>query len=121
MKHRDFLLPATLAGLTLFTTPLATLLVFGASPMAMGQEPKEDIHLGKLPQQAALFQDVIVPVPGEIFGILDKLGSANCHDVLHSDDPAIPGDRPETALLLGSFIAEGFIAVEAHHRAAFIE
>ena len=104
MKHRDFLLSAAMAALSL---PLF------CCPLAMGQEPKQHIDVGKLPQQATLVEDVIVPVPSEVFGVLDKLGSPNWHDVLRSDMPPTPGARPETALLLGDVIAEGFIAVEA--------
>jgi hypothetical protein len=71
------------------------------------------IDLGKLPPQAKLVEEVIVPIPSEIFGVLDKLGSPNWHDVLRSKKVSAPGERAHTALLLGSVIAEGFIAVEA--------
>src|ERR1700722_18737504 len=102
MKYRD-LLPLFLTAMVLR----------GTTPPAAGQEPKQHIDVGKLPQQATLVEDVIVPVPSEVFGVLDKLGSPNWHDVLRTDEPPVPGARPETALLLGSVIAEGFIAVEA--------
>jgi len=105
MKHRVFLLPATMAALTVFA--------LAAAPLATGDEPKQHIDMGKLPQQATMVDDVIVPVPSEVFGVLDKLGSPNWHDVLRSEKPAVPGARAETALLLGDVIAEGFIAVEA--------
>ncbi len=83
------------------------------SPLAAGQEPRQHIDVSKLPQQATLVDDVIVPVPSEVFGVLDKLGSPNWHDVLRTETPSVPSARPETALLLGSVIAEGFVAVEA--------
>ena len=105
MKHRDFLLSAPMVALTL--------VILAGSPAATGQEPRQHIDVGKLPQQATLVEDVIIPVPSEVFGVLDKLGSPNWHDVLRTDKPAVPGARPETALLLGNVIAEGFIAVEA--------
>jgi hypothetical protein len=57
--------------------------------------------------------DVVVPVPSEIFSVLDKLGSPNWHEVLRMEKPTPPGNRAQTALLLGTVIAEGFIAVEA--------
>ena len=112
MKHRDFLPPAPMAALAL----AISLLSLGATslvPLAIGQEPRQHIDVGKLPQQATLVEDVIVPVPSEVFGVLDKLGSPNWHDVLRTDQPPVPSARPETALLLGTVIAEGFIAVEA--------
>jgi hypothetical protein len=87
--------------------------LLGGAPLAAGDEPKQHIDVGKLPQQATLVEDVIVPVPSEVFGVLDKLGSPNWHDVLRPINPPIPSARSETALLLGAVIAEGFIAVEA--------
>jgi len=113
MKHRDFLPTAPMAALTLSLTLLATVLtVYGASP-AMGEEPQQHIDVRKLPQQAMVVEDVIVPVPSEVFGVLDKIGTPNWHDVLRTVTPPVPSVRPETALLLGNVIAEGFIAVEA--------
>ncbi len=109
MKHLDLFPSVPMAALTF----LAALVSINTQPLAMAQEPKQHIDVGKLPQQATLVEDVIVPVPSEVFGVLDKLGSPNWHDVLRTDKPAVPGARPETALLLGSVIAEGFIAVEA--------
>jgi hypothetical protein len=106
MKYRIFLFPAPMAALAVFA-------LFTASPGARADEPKQHIDVGKLPQQATLVDDVIVPVPSEVFGVLDKLGSPNWHDVLRTEKPSVPSARPETALLLGDVIAEGFIAVEA--------
>lgn len=89
---------------------------FAASTPAPDKEtsqPKQHIDVGKLPQQATLVDDVIVPVPYEIFSVLDKLGSQPWNEVLRPVKARAPGPRPQTALLLGSVIAEGFIAVEA--------
>ena len=109
MKNRDFSSPSPLFG-RLLTALIPLALCLGP---ARGQEPKQHIDVGRLPQQATLVEDVIVPVPSEVFGVLDKLGSPNWHDVMRTEEPAVPGVRPETALLLGNVIAEGFIAVEA--------
>jgi hypothetical protein len=79
----------------------------------MGDEPKQHIDVGKLPEQATVVDDVIVPVPSEVFGVLDKLGSPNWHDVMRPVKYTTPSSRAEQALLLGDVIAEGFIAVEA--------
>ena len=86
---------------------------FRASYLLTAAEPPSHIDISKLPQQATLVDEVVVPVPSEIFGVLDKLGSPNWHEVLRSTKSTPPGDRAQTALLLGSVIAEGFIAVEA--------
>ncbi|MFI0348233.1 MAG: hypothetical protein ACH346_05635 [Chthoniobacterales bacterium] len=69
------------------------------------------INLADFP--AASVQDVVVPVPSEIFSVLDKLGNPNWKAQLSQRKIHMPEDRAQTALLLGSVIAEGFIAVEA--------
>jgi hypothetical protein len=103
MKYRFFLIPAA----------ALALLVLGAAQAVRADEPKQHIDVGHLPQQATVVDDVIVPVPSEIFGVLDKLGTPNWHEVLRTERPGIPSTRVETALLLGDVIAEGFVAVEA--------
>ena len=89
------------------------ILLLGVSCPAFAASPPSHLDLGKLPPQAQMVEEVIVPVPSEIFGVLDKLGSPNWHDVLRSKKMSAPGERAHTALLLGAVIAEGFIAVEA--------
>ncbi len=58
--------------------------------------------------------NVVVPVPSEVFGVLDKLGNPNWRAELGSKStyPAT-SDRAQVALLLGTVIADGFVAVEA--------
>ena len=87
--------------------------ILTASVVFAQEQPKQHIDIDKLPQQARMVEDVVVPVPSEVFGVLDKLGSPNWREVLRTDEAHAPGPRPQTALLLGSVIAEGFIAVEA--------
>lgn len=77
-----------------------------------GSRPPAKIDVSRLP--AKIVDEVVVPVPSEIFAVLDKLGSPNWHDVLRTSKNRPPqGDRSKIALLLGTVIAEGFIAVEA--------
>lgn len=78
-------------------------------------EPVAKIDVSQLPQQSKMIDDVVVPVPSEIFGVLDKLGRPNWVAVLNeAQSKAKPtGDSAQIALLLGVVIAEGFIAVEA--------
>jgi hypothetical protein len=77
--------------------------------------PRQKIDVGNLPSQSRIIGDVIVPVPSEIFGVLDKLGKPRWVEVLRPmKGVAKPfGDQPQTALYLGTIIAEGFVAVEA--------
>lgn len=78
--------------------------------LAQGKPPQK-INVGALP--ATIVDDVVVPVPTEVFGVLDKLGAPNWHAVMRKVKSNGGGERPRVALLLGAVIAEGFIAVEA--------
>jgi hypothetical protein len=57
--------------------------------------------------------DVVVPVPSEVFNVLDKLGSPNWRAQYRADSGRNTGNRAQAALLLGTVIADGFVAVEA--------
>jgi hypothetical protein len=82
-------------------------------------EPPARIDVSQLPQQSKLIDDVVVPVPSEIFGVLDKLGKPHWAGVQRTGMANVKpmGDPAQVALLLGTVIAEGFIAVEAEDTA----
>lgn len=88
----------------------ALAIVAGLAPCGAQAVP-ESIDLSKFP--AAEVEDVVVPVPSEIFAVLDKLGSPNWRGELRESLGKNTGNRAQVALLLGTVIAEGFIAVEA--------
>jgi len=73
--------------------------------------PPEAVDLSKFP--AASVEEVVVPVPSEIFIVLDKLGSPNWKNELPENEGQSTGNRAQVALLLGAVIADGFIAVQA--------
>lgn len=81
----------------------------------LAQQPAQKIDVSKLPSQTRVVEDVIVPVPSEIFSVLDKLGKPNWTAVQRPIKGVAQsiGARPQQALYLGTVIAEGFIAVEA--------
>src|SRR5881397_364870 len=83
--------------------------------LPLNAAPPSKIDVSKLPQQSRVVGDVIVPVPSEIFGVLDKLGKPRWAEVLRRmKGVAKPfGEQPQVALYLGTVIAEGFVAVEA--------
>src|ERR1700730_12406146 len=58
-------------------------------------------------------EDVVVPLPNEVFGALNKLGSVNWKEYVRNDKGTNFTERPRIALLLGTVIADGFIAVQA--------
>lgn len=58
-------------------------------------------------------EDVVVPLPNEVFGALNKLGGVNWREYVRNEKGANFTERPRIALLLGAVIADGFIAVQA--------
>ncbi|MEM7013816.1 MAG: hypothetical protein AAF585_20330, partial [Verrucomicrobiota bacterium] len=58
--------------------------------------------------------EVIVPNPAEIFTLMEKLGQPDWAAKVRKDlDFNISTDRTDLALLFGTLIADGFIAVQA--------
>ncbi len=98
---------------------LLTTATFAATGVAQKPAtPKPKIDVSALPAQATMIDDVVVPVPSEIFGVLDKLGKPPWSKVLRAEkngNSPIGTDSPRIALQLGTVIAEGFIAVEAEN------
>lgn len=94
----------------------ALALALVALPLSViAAEPPAHIDVSKLPSQSKMIDDVVVPVPSEIFGVLDKFGRPNWASVQRPISGVVQptGESPQIALMLGSVIAEGFIAVEA--------
>jgi hypothetical protein len=92
----------------------ATALLLSARS-GFAEAPPNHIDLSKFP--ATQLDDIVVPLPSEVFNVLDKLGTPNWQEQLR--DPIIKnrGEREQIALLLGSVVAEGFVAVEATDKA----
>ncbi len=87
------------------------LVLLFASHSAFADAPPSRIDLSKFP--ATRLDDVVVPLPSEVFNVLDKLGTPDWKGELRPPDVKKRGARAQIALLLGSVIAEGFVAVEA--------
>ena len=68
-------------------------------------------HIDIKPYQKV--ENVVVPLPNEVFGALNKLGSVNWHEYVRTGKGNNFTERPRIALLLGTVIADGFIAVQA--------
>jgi hypothetical protein len=94
---------------------LALLSAMVAARLACAKIPSPP-GAGELPPQAKPIAEVVVPIPAEVFGSLDKFSNSNWRlvqiDGLAHVKPH--GDDTQIALLLGVSIGEGFIAVEAH-------
>jgi hypothetical protein len=77
---------------------------------APATEPPRRIDINRLSRTV---EDVVVPLPNEIFGALNKLDSVNWKEFVRTNKGTNFTERPRIALLLGAVIADGFIAVQA--------
>src|SRR6201987_380422 len=84
--------------------------VFGLALCAHGAQAPQHVNINQL---STTIEDVVVPLPNEIFGALNKLGAVNWKEHVRSDEEPNLTERPRIALLLGTVIADGFIAVQA--------
>src|SRR5215470_9311665 len=82
----------------------------GVALCAQGAQAPQHININQL---STTVEDVVVPLPNEIFGALDKLGAVNWKEHVRSEEGPNFAERPRIALLLGTAIADGFIAVQA--------
>ncbi|SKB06770.1 hypothetical protein SAMN02745166_04534 [Prosthecobacter debontii] len=62
--------------------------------------------------------DVVVPVPSEVFSVLDKLGEPNWRQEIREADMPKTADRTKLSLMFGLVVAEGFVAVQAEDKEA---
>ncbi len=98
-----------------FPAILTTVILAASAIGAPLPPPPAQLDLEKLPSQAKVIDRVVVPVPNEVFAVLDKLGKPRWAGLIHRDvSKAKPaGESAQIAMMLGVVIAEGFIAVEA--------
>src|SRR5271154_936522 len=75
------------------------------------EAPPSHVDLTKFP--ATQLDEIVVPLPSEVFNVLDKLGPPNWQEQLRVPVIRNTGERAQIALLLGCAVAEGFVAVEA--------
>src|SRR5437867_998911 len=86
----------------------------GLALCANGAQAPQHINIKQL---STTVEDVVVPLPNEIFGALNKLGTVNWKQHVRSDKGPNFTERPRIALLLGTVIADGLIAVQAEDAA----
>ena len=95
-----------------------TAVVFGCSMFAVAAPAPSHIDVQKV---STTVQNVVVPRPDEVFGALNKLVGVNWKEYVRTDKGGNFTERPRIALLLGSVIADGFIAVQAEDTPAVKE
>jgi hypothetical protein len=94
--------------------PLVIALAASLPRLALADAPARQIDLNRFP--ATKLDNVVVPLPSEVFNVLDKLGTPDWRGELRNPNINNRGERAQIALLLGSVVAEGFVAVEATDR-----
>src|SRR5207245_4962232 len=96
----------------LFTKHLKLIVaaVFGLALHAHGTQAPQHVNINQL---STTVEDVVVPLPNEIFGALNKLGAVNWKEHVRSDEEPNFTERPRIALLLGTVIDDGFLVVQA--------
>lgn len=77
------------------------------------EDPPATLDLSSI--KVEVVEDVIIPIPQEIFASLDKLGDQNWAKHIQKKQVRLDGNRSRTALLFGLVIAEGFISVQAEN------
>src|SRR5437660_12706820 len=90
----------------------------GLALCANGAQAPQRININQL---STTVEDVVVPLPNEIFGALNKLGAVNWRAHVRTDKGPNFTERPRIALLLGTVIAACFIAVQAEDAGAVKE
>src|SRR5690242_9076797 len=97
-----------------FSKPLkiSASVFLGATLCGYAAKAPQQIDVKQL-QMSKKIENVVVPLPNEIFGALNKLGSVNWREYVRTEKTSNFSERPRIALLLGTVIADGFIAVQA--------
>ncbi|MEI6339040.1 MAG: hypothetical protein WCQ57_10720 [Verrucomicrobiota bacterium] len=62
---------------------------------------------------AERIEAVTIPMPGEFFSSIGKLNRPNWVKLVRTGTPAATANRAQIALMLGTLVADGYIAVEA--------
>ena len=96
--------------------PFVNLFLLASCALALLSEPTSAAEAPRridVKRLAKNIDDVVVPLPNEIFGALSKLDSVNWKEFVRTNKGTNFTERPRIALLLGTVIADGFIAVQA--------
>ena len=88
-----------------------------ASSAASGEDEAADGPLDLSEFPGLLVDDVVVPVPSEIFSIMGKLSEAEFADEIPARRELAFRNRSRLALAFGIAVADGFIAVQAQDKA----
>src|SRR3989454_3269791 len=98
--------------MTAFSNSLkfSAIALFGVTLGAHAAQAPQRIDVKQMSKKV---ENVVVPLRDEIVGALSKLGSVNWREYVRTEKSSNFTERPRIALLLGTVIADGFIAVQA--------
>jgi len=90
-------------------------LFFAAVPglLAAGSHGAEPPLTSDQIKSAVRVESVTIPMPGEFFAAIDKAGRPGWTQLIRTGTPPPTTDRAQIALILGTLVADGYIAVEA--------
>src|ERR1700738_429458 len=76
-----------------------TVILAALSHFSAADAPPRQIDLNRFP--ATKLEDVVVPLPSEVFNVLDKLGTPDWRGEMRAPNISSRGARAQIALLLG--------------------
>ncbi len=115
MMTKDLLSPALQSVRTLLLLGIAAAMPAAVLTGAWADDDAPtQLDLSTVPGE--LVDDVVLPVPHEIFHALEKLGPQDWNSQIRPQSLETPPSRTRAALLFGLVLANGFIAVEAENR-----
>lgn len=80
---------------------------------AIGLKAAESAMTAGQIDQAVQVESLTIPMPGEFFAAINKLDRPNWKQMVRTGTPEVTANRAQIALVLGTLVADGYIAVEA--------
>jgi len=80
---------------------------------ALGLQAAETAMTPGQIEQAVRIESITIPMPGEFFAAINKQGRPNWKQLVRTGTPEATANRSQIALILGTLVADGYIAVEA--------
>ena len=89
------------------------LLLAAAALPAFGSRAAESAMTSGQIDQAVRVESLTIPMPGEFFAAINKIDRPNWKQLVRVGTPEATANRAQIALVLGTLVADGYIAVEA--------
>jgi hypothetical protein len=89
------------------------LLLATATLPAFGSRAADSAMTSGQIDQAVRIESLTIPMPGEFFAAINKIDRPNWKQLVRVGTPEATSNRAQIALVLGTLVADGYIAVEA--------